>query len=152
MPQKAQSERIDVIPIIVNIPVFISKQPSPPGPIMSAAMAPIPSTDTQHGKRENLERLFREQAELWKKDTRHWSSVAKMLAHPSYLRIVGLVRLSTGNELERLLLQELESEPDHWFDALVAITGEDPVRPECDFDGAVDAWLDWGRQKGIIGH
>jgi hypothetical protein len=106
-------------------------------------------------ERENtrvLKTLFHEQAERWKKETRHWSSVTKMLAHPSYLRIVGLTRLSTNNELERLLLHELESEPDYWFDALAAVTGDDPVRPECDFDRSVNAWLDWGRQKGIIGH
>jgi hypothetical protein len=108
----------------------------------------------QHRSQSNidtLERLFREQVERWKTDTQHWSSVTKMLAHPSYLRIVALSKLSANNEIERLLLEELESEPDHWFDALAAITDEDPVQPQQDFDGAVQAWLEWGRQKGIIG-
>lgn len=75
-----------------------------------------------------------------------------MLAHPSYLRIIGLARLSSGNEIERLLLEELESEPDHWFQALTAITGEDPVPPNYDFDASVNAWLEWGRTKGILAH
>jgi hypothetical protein len=73
-----------------------------------------------------------------------------MLAHPSYLRIVGLARGSTGNEIERLLLEELEAEPDYWFYALTAVTGEDPVQPQDDFDGAVNAWLEWGREKGYL--
>jgi len=47
-------------------------------------------------------------------------------------------------------LEELQKEPDHWFEALSAITGEDPVKPEDDFDQAVDAWLEWGRQRRII--
>jgi len=113
---------------------------------------PIPVTlsDDQPAKRETLDRLFRSEVQRWKKDTQHWSSVTRMLAHPSYIRIVGLVRLSTGDELARLLLEELESEPDHWFDALAAITGDDPVLPEHDFDEAVNAWLDWGRQKGLV--
>jgi hypothetical protein len=97
-----------------------------------------------------LDQLFREHAARWKTETQHWSSVRRMLAHPSYLRIVGLAKLSRGTDIERLLLQELQSEPDNWFAALAAVTGEDPVRPKHDFDGAVDAWLEWGRQKGII--
>src|SRR5689334_910172 len=70
-----------------------------------------------------IERLFREEVERWKKETQHWSSITRALAHPSYLRIIGLAKLSRGTEIERLILKELESDPDHWFDALVAITG-----------------------------
>jgi hypothetical protein len=97
-----------------------------------------------------LERVFREQVNRWKDETGHLSSVMKMRAHPSYLRIVGLAKHSTDNELERLLLRELQNDPDHWFDALTALTGEDPVQPQHDFDEAVAAWLTWGRAKGII--
>jgi hypothetical protein len=49
-----------------------------------------------------------------------------------------------------LLLKELETDPDFWFDALAAITGEDPVSPEHDFDEALEAWISWGKIKGII--
>ncbi len=73
-----------------------------------------------------------------------------MIAHPSYLRIIGLSNLSTRNDVERLLLLELQDEPDHWFAALTAITGEDPVSPEHDFDEAVAAWIEWGRHNGVI--
>lgn len=99
---------------------------------------------------ESLRTLFRTHADRWKMETQHSSSVTKMLAHPSYLRIIGLSRYSTGNEIERLLLEELEREPDHWFAALAAVTGEDPVQPKGDFDQAVSAWLEWGRQRGVI--
>jgi len=94
--------------------------------------------------------LFREQVDIWKDQTSHLSSITKAVAHPSYLRIIGLAKESTGHEIERLLLHELESEPDHWFAALSAVTGEDPVKTEDDFDEAVAAWLTWGRKKGII--
>lgn len=97
-----------------------------------------------------IDRLFRENADRWKEETAHLSSVTKMLAHPSYLRIVGLAKDSINHELERLLLRELENEPDYWFDALTAITGENPVHPQYDFDESVNAWLEWGRRKGII--
>jgi hypothetical protein len=73
-----------------------------------------------------------------------------MVAHPSYLRIIGLANQATHRKLVRLLLLELKNEPDHWFDALTAITGVNPVQPEDEFDEAVDAWLTWGREKGLI--
>src|ERR1700733_14858625 len=101
-------------------------------------------------KRESAICLFHEEADKWKAETMHLSSTARMISHPSYLRIIGLAREFKKNEIERLILQELESEPDHWFDALEAITGQSPVHPDDDFDAAVDAWLNWGRREGII--
>ena len=95
-------------------------------------------------------RLFRKEADRWKNDTMHWSSMAKIVSHPSYLRIIGLGRRLKEGEIERLILRELEIEPYHWFDALEAITGQNPVRPEDDFDAAVNAWLDWGRREGVL--
>jgi hypothetical protein len=92
---------------------------------------------------------FREHVAIWKNETGHLSSVTKAIAHPSYLRIIGLSGCSSNHALERLLLSELDHDPDHWFAALVAITGQDPVKPEHDFDEAIGAWLEWGRQKGI---
>src|SRR6266705_1604100 len=139
--------RLEPVPITVDVRVFIADAAPLPNP-GAVRQVPFPFADSQHEKQEKLERSFREHMERWKRDTQHWSSVTRMLAHPSYLRIVGLARQSTGNEIERLLLQELETEPDHWFDALAAITGEDPVRPEYDFDESVNAWLDWGRARG----
>jgi hypothetical protein len=49
-----------------------------------------------------------------------------------------------------LLLRELEREPDHWFRALYALTGANPV-PEGSQGNVREmalAWLHWGRQQG----
>jgi hypothetical protein len=50
------------------------------------------------------------------------------------------------------ILRELEQEPDLWFWALNAITGEDPVPP--DDQGVLPQmtqdWLDWGRRAGYL--
>jgi hypothetical protein len=100
--------------------------------------------------KQPLSEVFRQQVDLWKHETGHLSSLRKAVAHPSYLRIIGLANESSGFEIERLLLHELEAEPDHWFPALAAITGQNPVKPEDDFDDAVAAWLNWGKAKGII--
>jgi hypothetical protein len=95
-----------------------------------------------------VEFQFHQLAERWKKETMHWSSLDRTLAHPSYLRIIGLASQSR-DEILRLLLSELRTDPDHWFSALSAITGENPVLIEHDFDQATQAWLDWGRSKGL---
>ena len=101
-------------------------------------------------EKQPLAEVFREQVDRWKNETGHLSSLIKAVAHPSYLRIIGLAKESSGHEIERLLLRELEVEPDHWFPALAAVTGENPVKPEDDFDQAVAAWISWGKTKGII--
>ena len=98
----------------------------------------------------SLDELFRRSVEEWKQATGHWSSITKALAHPSYLRVIGLAKVSQDEEIEQLLLRELQDEPDYWFAALTAITGEDPVKPEDDFDSAVASWIEWGRNRGII--
>lgn len=98
----------------------------------------------------SLAKSFHEEVTRWKDETAHWSSETKAIAHASYLRIIGLAKESTGHEIERLLLHELEREPDLWFAALAAVTGENPVRSEYDFDESVEAWLTWGRDRGII--
>lgn len=50
----------------------------------------------------------------------------------------------------RLLLLALQKNPNWWFFALEQITGENPVQPDYNFDETVEAWLQWGREKGLI--
>jgi hypothetical protein len=91
------------------------------------------------------ERKFRRLADQWLRETEHASSVKKACMHPSYQRIIGM-----GPAVVPYLLRELEQNPDHWFWALNAITEEDPARAEDSLDGAKDAWLQWGREKGYL--
>lgn len=81
----------------------------------------------------------------WRNDTLLLSSMSKKLMHPAYLRIIGL-----GPVVLPLLLRELEERPSYWFSALSAISGIDPVPDSASFDEAVDVWLAWGREKGIL--
>lgn len=100
------------------------------------------SLDPQH----SLESEFRTQADQWRRETLHTSSLTKMVMHPSYLRIIGM-----GRSVLPFLFKELAQRPDHWLVALNAITGEDPAPAESTFDEAVGAWLDWGRRHGYLG-
>ncbi len=93
----------------------------------------------------DVERKFHELAAQWRQETEHLSSTTKMILHRAYQQIIGLGPLAL-----KFILQELQERPDYWFWALESISGENPVQPEDDFDGAVAAWLNWGRQEGYI--
>jgi hypothetical protein len=91
---------------------------------------------------------FRALAERWREETAFLSSSTAMAAHPAYQAIIAL-----GPPVVPLILRDLERQPDHWFDALKAITGEDPVSPQ-DWGrvrAMADAWLAWGRSRGNLG-
>lgn len=99
-----------------------------------------PATDPR-----TLNRQFRELAETWRQETGFFSFMQQRVLHPAYQRIVGM-----GWAAVPLILQELERQPDHWFWALQAITGEEPARGTDTLDGAVHAWLNWGRERGLL--
>jgi hypothetical protein len=92
-----------------------------------------------------LGRKFTELAERWRRETAVLSNVHRIVLHSAYQRIIGL-----GPVAIPLILKELSERPGHWFWALKAITGEDPVTPGATFKEAVDTWLDWGRARGYI--
>ncbi|MDA0841603.1 MAG: hypothetical protein O3B01_27215 [Planctomycetota bacterium] len=90
---------------------------------------------------------FQSLARKWHSETRFLSSTHKMIIHPAYQRIIGM-----GYSAVPMILQELKEEPDYWFWALSAITGEDPVPSDSkgDLDAMSDAWLSWGEERGFI--
>ncbi|MBI1851775.1 MAG: hypothetical protein HYR85_15650 [Planctomycetes bacterium] len=96
--------------------------------------------------RRTIQQQFDALAEWWRAETRHLSSVTQMVTHPAYQRIIG-----KGQVVVPILLRELRKRPDHWFWALKAITGEDPVRPEDrgKLPAMANAWLEWGRTHGF---
>jgi hypothetical protein len=93
--------------------------------------------------RDSVEELFQKLSREWREATRFTSSLTEMCTHPAYQRIIGL-----GRPVLRLLLEELRTQPDHWFWALQAITGEDPVpdREKGDLPKMAQRWLEWGRK------
>ncbi len=94
-----------------------------------------------------LHERFRELTDDWKSRTRHLSNTAQIALVFSYQKLIGL-----GPPVVPLILAELENEPDHWFWALEAITGENPVSNEDagDMDASAKAWIQWGKQQGLI--
>ena len=95
----------------------------------------------------DLHESFQKLAAEWKEKSLHLSNTAQMAMLKSYQRIIGL-----GMAAVPLILEELRRQPDQWFWALEAITGENPVPPTA--AGKVrlmaEAWIDWGKQHGPI--
>ncbi|HSW09711.1 MAG TPA: hypothetical protein VLK32_02285 [Bacillota bacterium] len=89
---------------------------------------------------------FKSLAAVWRRECAHLSSIRDMVLHPAYQQIIGM-----GKDALPLLIRELDRNPDHWFWALRAITGEDPVRPEHRGDVRLMAqdWVDWARKRGL---
>jgi hypothetical protein len=109
--------------------------------VMSHALLPSGSINQTGG----LVDEFHKHVTKWKRDTRHTSSLASMISHPSYRRIIGM-----GRSVLPLLLTELSNTPNHWLVALNAITGLDPAPVGSSFHEAVEAWLQWGRKNGYL--
>ena len=67
--------------------------------------------------------------------------------HAAYQRIIGM-----GPAVVPLILRDLEQKPDHWFWALRAITGDNPVKAEkCDrMKLMTQAWIQWGKEHGKV--
>lgn len=93
------------------------------------------------------ESMFTRWMEQWREERGAASSLSGMFACPSYLKIIGM-----GEKALPLIFAQLRSErddPDHWFAALEAITGQDPVS-EDDYGDTLkmaEAWLSWAEKK-----
>ena len=93
------------------------------------------------------EQEFLRLVQQWRGETEFSSSLTEMAAHPAYQRIIGMGRLALP-----MIFRELAAEPDHWFWALTAITGCDPV--PASHRGNIEMmaadWLTWGKSRGYV--
>jgi hypothetical protein len=83
----------------------------------------------------------------WRTQRGAISSITESALCPAYQSIIGM-----GDTAVPFILSQLESEgeePDQWFWALKAITGEDPVQNEDrgDFVAMAKSWLEWAKRN-----
>ncbi len=100
---------------------------------------------SQTGTIDSCRRTFAELADAWRRDTQFVSFAQQRALHPAYQRIIGM-----GWAAVPLILKELQRQPEHWLWALQAITGEEPARNASGLRAATDAWLLWGRERGLL--
>jgi hypothetical protein len=97
--------------------------------------------------RDETRRRFEVLAARWQEETAFLSSVTEKAIHPAYQEIIG-----TGREAVPYILRELQQKPGHWFWALRAITGENPILPEQQgkIREMAAAWVQWGKDHGYL--
>jgi hypothetical protein len=97
--------------------------------------------------------LFQDLTAQWRQQRNPLSSNAwDNVLNPGYQRIIGM-----GTDAVPFILRELQDElkigePDDWFIALWAITGENPVPLENrgKLREMAKTWLEWGSRQGYL--
>jgi hypothetical protein len=122
------------------------------GPSISASAVPYPS-DPFMPDWLIYRDLFQELTAQWRKGRNSLSSSAwDHVQNPAYQRIIGMGQTVVPFILHELKCELREGEPDDWFVALWAITGENPVPPESrgNMKEMAKAWLEWGSRLGYV--
>ncbi len=94
-----------------------------------------------------LKERFEQLRDQWKSQSQYLSNSAQVAMLWSYQQIIGM-----GPPVLPLILTELRRETDHWFWALEAISGENPMPTKSQGNVAemTRAWIEWGLLKGHI--
>ena len=97
------------------------------------------------GENEIIHKKFNELSAKWKDEVRFISSSDEIANNKNYLKIIEI-----GPEVLPFIFNELSSKPGHWFHALNAITGENPVKPEHrgNLKLMTRDWLAWAKKHG----
>ena len=93
------------------------------------------------------EETFKRLADQWHAECLLYSSITEICTNMAYQQIIGM-----GAEALPFIFRELQKEPDHWFWALHAITGENPVSKNAagDLKAMTSAWLEWARHNRYL--
>lgn len=90
---------------------------------------------------------FRILADTWEEETILLSSSQKAAQHPAHQAIIEM-----GSPVVTHILQRMKERGGHWFEALSAITGANPIPTT--HHGNIAAmqqdWLKWGAANGYI--
>ena len=96
---------------------------------------------------KELEMVFKGLAKNWREATGGYSLTMRRYAHPSYQSILAL---EPKKDVISLILLELQQRPDRWFEALKALTKENPAKDGKTFDETVQCWVEWGKAEKYI--
>jgi len=95
---------------------------------------------------QSIDATFKDLTQTWRSETLISSSLTEIVLNRSYQRIIGL-----GPRVVPLILRELRGSLEHWFWALMCITGYSPPNvPSGDLEALRQAWLDWGVARQLL--
>jgi hypothetical protein len=92
-----------------------------------------------------VEEEFRTLADQWHRETDFHSSISVKINHPAYQKIMVL-----GVAALPLILSDLANRPSFLYLALQRLTKQNPVPQGANPQACADAWLAWGRERGLI--
>jgi hypothetical protein len=94
-----------------------------------------------------IKSIFETLRNRWKEQTAHLGSPTAIMNDPNYQAIIEM-----GDEALPYIFSELVTDPDHWFFALITITGENPISQDDlgNIHEMTKTWVDWGRQNGYV--
>jgi hypothetical protein len=95
--------------------------------------------------------LFQDLLLQWRKERNSLLSLAWYnVRNASYQRIIGMGKSALPFILRELRRELRQGEPDDWFPALWAITGDNPVPPDSQgkMNEMAKAWIEWGLRNG----
>ncbi|MFZ2961200.1 MAG: hypothetical protein WA705_30335 [Candidatus Ozemobacteraceae bacterium] len=156
MPPDRNTERYygwKIRPIISDVDVskLISCQINEPPPLFSSIRegpksVPVWPPRFYYKNDEEIEIEFGDLYRRWIEETVLCSTAMEAAIHPAYQRIIGMGRTAVP-----LILRELAKDLNHWFWALSAITGVNPVLPENRgrLEKMKEDWLIWGQKNGF---
>jgi hypothetical protein len=103
--------------------------------------------DRIHKIDSELEQKFNGLVAQWRQKTMFMSRAADITSDFTYYQIIGL-----GPAIIPLILRQVQRGEGHWFLALRALTGENPVKAEeaGNLVKMAQSWLEWGKRQGII--
>lgn len=147
------ADDVDMAVDAFNLGIFAFLQKnriSSPNEIVSAANRAIDSEmyPANDAAAPPMREKFKRLAAAWCAETQFSSSISEMFLNKNYQAIIG-----QGIAIVPFILEDLKKGPDHWYWALGAITGANPAEnaPPGDIAAISEAWLEWGKRKGIIG-
>jgi hypothetical protein len=147
-----EQRRYDIASAGEEIEIEMSSAGAEGGPFSSASAMLHPSDPFMPEWLISHDR-FQELVLQWRKGRNTLSSSAwDSVRNPAYQRIIGMGPIVVPFILDELQRELKIGEPDDWFVALWAITGENPVPLESrgNMKEMAIAWLEWGSRLGYI--
>jgi hypothetical protein len=96
---------------------------------------------------ETLKQKFDRLANTWEKEIAFTSSVGTIQTNQSYLGIIAM-----GKDALPFIFSKMQRDPNHWFVALTAITGVNPVVEDerGNVQAMTNSWLQWALKHGYV--
>ena len=104
-------------------------------------------TPSQSPATPDIEARFAQLVKMMEPEMWIRSNSFSVAQHPAYQEIIAM-----GESAIPLIFRQMEDCAAHWFPALSAITGADPVPEEMrgNVEFIKDIWQQWGRENGHL--